>query len=463
MTDKPQKKTPAQEAKGVMWVASTGVTWHETSTDVSKLKKYEENIYGAGITEGQQTLIFTGPPVIGVKNEVGEEDPDRAQWLASMVREPDVSLYYRMQQSWHGTFWYGPGLFSLGWADVNNERRLSEIRYLPPDSFATPPANTTQYKAFCSLLPGIALNKDNEVDYWQVQTDTDTAPIQVEDIFEVHNPIRPELGSRPTIISVIAVFAMLDYLWNSQMQKCHRTGAPLLFIRITGARDSAQLKGKASDAEYAKTVLKNWGKNTGYALRDNMELVDPHITDNADNLETIAALTKLINEHFSPASMISSDGQNTIGGSAQPQLDLLSSRVKGTQSWLEEAWCRPLQQVLDDNGFEGYTVTLKLPDLQFDTSERDRLTCDVGMKHGLLLENEARALLKQPALDAEQSAALAEYNAGKPKPAASLSAFGNVSRAKSEKRIVSTVDDEIGAAVDRARDRVFAALAQEGL
>lgn len=462
-TIKPPKKAPAQEAQGVTWVASTGISWQETGTTVTKLKKFAENVYGDGITEGQQTLIFTGPPVITVLDDKGQDNPDRAQWLTAMSREPTISLYYRMQQSWYGTFWYGPGLFTLGKTDVGNERRLSEIRYLPPDSFSLMPGGNVTYRAYCSLLPGIALTTDNEVEYWQVQSETDTTPVRIDDIFDVHNPIRPELGSRPTILSIVPVLAMLDYLWNSQMQKCHRTGAPLLFIRITGARDSTQLKGKPADAEYAKTVLKNWGKNTGYALRENMELVDPHITDNADNLETIAVLTKLINDHFSPASMISSDGQNTIGGSAQPQLDLLAARTRATQSWLCEAWARPLQQVLDENGFEGYTVSLKLPDLQFDTSARDRLNTDVGMKHNLLLPNEGRALLKQPALDAEGLVALAEYNASKPKAAVNPTAFGNVSHKLTEKKVVNTVDEDIGAAIEKARMRVFEALAQEGL
>lgn len=463
MARKQQQKpgSPAREAEGVVWVASTGVTWKETPITVEKLKKFAEGPYGDGATQKQRNLIFTGPARHKVVDEKGEEDPELTAWITAMAQEPDVAAYYRMQQEWHSTFWYGPGLVSPTLAQVENEWRLTELRHLDPGTFSKAPEG--DFRATCALLPGIVQTKEGEIQYWQVQEEGEE-PKRITNILAMQDPIRPELGSRPTILSIVSVFAMLDYLWAAQMQKCHRVGSPLLFVRIRGARTKEQLGGKVKgDVEYAKEFLKNWGKNTGFVLRDNMELIDPHVVDNADNLETIEALDRMITNHFSPAAYISKDGQ-TIGGSAAPEKELLANYTRGIQAWIEAFFARIFMLVLEANELQGYSVIVELPDLQFDERELEMKIAESSFKTESSQLNERRRLYHLEPLDEEGEAALkAEYAARASLAAPVPVAVGNVGRAKAPAKIVDTTEAELEAITTRARKKVLAALEAEGI
>lgn len=454
------KKTPPREEQGVIWVASTGVIWQESDVDVEKLKKYSANIYGDGLAQKQRNLIFTGPPAIRVIDPDGEEDKVVSRWISDMATSPTVQLYYRMQQAWHSTFWYGPGLFNPVMEWVGNEYRLTALRYLPPDSFATAPTSSKKYRSYNPILPGIALSQDNEVEYWQVQDETDTTPRRVDNVFVIQDPIRPELGSRPTVLSVLANIAMLDYLWAAQMQKAHRTGSPLLFVRISGARTAAQLGGKTGDVEYAQKFLKNWGKNTGYVLRDNMELVNPHITDTADNLETIDRLDQMITAHFSPSGFISKSGP-TIGGSSAPEKELLAAYVRGIQSWLEAGFSHLLQEVVDANGYDGFTVRVDLPDLEFDERDIEIRQATIGDKTQSLTINEIRALLHHPPLTPEEVAELRDEYAARA-PAAPVAMTNARKKPATYAKVRNQTEEDLEVVMSKARDRVIAALKKAG-
>lgn len=462
MARKQQQKqgSPAREAEGVVWVASTGVIWQENSATVDKLKKYSVNIYGDGVTQKQRSLIFTGPPAIRVLDPEDEEDPELSAWIKSMANAPGVQLYYRMQLAWHGTFWYGPALFNPVMEWVGNEYRLTALRYLPPDSFATAPTSSKKYRSYNPILPGIALSQDNEVEYWQVQDETDTTPRRVDNVFVIQDPIRPELGSRPTVLSVLPALSMLDYLWQAQMQKAHRTGSPLLFVRISGARTSAQLGGKIGDVEYAQKFLMHWGKNTGYVLRDNMELVDPHITDTADNLETIDRLDQMITAHFSPSGFISKSGP-TIGGSSAPEKELLAAYVRGIQSWLEAGFSHLLQEVIDANGYEGFTVRVDLPDLEFDERDIEIRQATIGDKTQSLTINEIRALLHHPPLTPEEVAELRDEYAARA-PAAPVAMMNARKKPATYAKVRNQTEEDLEVVMSKARDRVIAALKKAG-
>lgn len=454
MAPKKEPTNPGKEAQGVTWVASTGVVWTDSGTvTVEKLKKWAEGPYGDEVTQNLRDLIFVGPPTVrALHRQTGEADPDLSAWLAEMADA--VKLAAKIQLAWVSTFWYGPSLQSPAIERVENEWRLTELRYLPPDSFGRRPTGP-QIKAACTLLPGIVLTTDNEVQYWQVQDETDTTPRRVENVLEVRDPVRPELGSTPTVKAITSAFAMLEYVWQAEMQRCHRTGAPLLFIQITGARTSAQLGGKMGDVEYAALFHKNWGKNTSYTLRENMTLVDPHITDSASNLETIEALTTLVDRHFSPADWIAKDGQ-TIGGSAAPELQLLCSKVRGIQSWLEAPYSALFQEVLDANGLVDYRAEVELPDLEFDQRELDKEVAEASYRTRDTTRNERRKLYGLPPLDEAQEAALeAEYARTTPTP--TPAPFGNVAAAVTAP-MAASLEDDLAAAHETARAAVLKAL-----
>jgi hypothetical protein len=475
-----QQKGQAQLATqetGVVWVSSTGVTWQEEQITVEKLRKYSNNVYGAGIAHKQRLLIFTGQPKVTVKDESGDVDQDLTNTLTTMGIHPDVLLGSLMYQAWEDIFWYGLSVFNPIWDWVDGEYRLMKVRHLTenPESFTYPALTTSasinQPKNL--FFQGIVLGENDSVEYWQVP-DIGNNPVKLapENLFVVTDPAKSPLSAQPTILPVVKVIAMLDYVWQAQMQKCHRTGAPLLFIRIKTPKTSSQLGGQTGDVEYAKLVLKNWGKNTGYALRENMELVDPYLRDTSDNLETIDALNRLVLSHFSPSSFIAKDG-TLIGGSSAPEQELLISYVNGIQSWLEYAFNRLLQVYLDANGYQGYTVSIDLPDLKFDRSELEMKQAEVGDRMQCLTLNEKRALLHHEPADEEKQAAIqAEY--AERAPIAQPMPFGNTGvghthdhhnvrkrQGTSIARIRQKTTREMQDAYDRCRDDILKAI--EGL
>lgn len=409
-------KQKAQDtlSEGVVWVSSTGGFWKETDVTVEKLKKYSSNIYGDGVAIKQRNLIFPGKLEIKVLNDQNEKDPDLTTRVQQISK--DTKLNARIQQAWYDTFWYGLGIFNPVFQWVENEYLLTEIRHLPAWSFYQIPSK--QYSACNPLLQGVILTKDGEIEYWQIQSDSSGTPVQVRNIFTVQDPVISDLGGKPTVQSCVPVLGMLDYLWNAQMQRGRRVGSPLLFIRITDPKTSAQRAGKLSDVEYAKLFLRKWGKDTGFTLRDNMELVDPHITDKADNLETINALNQMITEHFSPSSWIATS-ESRLGGSDTAGFDLMTAYVSGIHTWLEEGFEALFQPWLDESGYIGYHVDITLPLLQQDKTSQNIQKVEKG-KDDLTL-NERRVLLGHaPADDATRAELEAEKATRTP------SVFGNV-------------------------------------
>lgn len=415
-----QQRTEDRPAEGVVWVSSTGGVWKETDVTVDKLRKYADNIYGDGISDKQMSLTFPGKAKVEVLDESNEKDPELTTEAEAIAKR--IKLDARIRQAYYDNFWYGCGIFNPVFEWVENEYVWQEINYRPAWSFCNAPQK--QYKAISSLLHGIILNQDDEVEYWQTQSDTSTTPIQLKNIITVQNPVISDLGGRPIIKSSVPVIVMLDYLWNAQMQRGRRVGSPLLFIKIIEAKTAAQRGGKLSDVEYAKLFLRKWGKDTGFTLRDNMELVDPHITDKADNLATIKALNEMITQRFSPSSWISIS-ENRLGGSDTAGFDLLSAYISGIHAWLEEPFENLYQIWLDENGYVGYHVDITLPLLQQDKTEQNIAKVEKG-KDDLTLNERRKLLDHAPADDATRT----EIEAERSTRAASqtVSPFGNVAR-----------------------------------
>lgn len=449
MTEAKRKPT---ERQGVVWVSSLGGVWRESRITVENLRRYSENIYGAGVTHKQRTLIFGGPPEIEVLDPRGEPDPDLGQHVTTMCRAPGVRLAVAMQRAWMDTFWFGPGIFNPVWEWVGNEYRLVELRRLPADSFVMPPPSGN-YRASSSLLPGIVLNDEGAIEYWQTPAEGSIEPKRLEHVFVVTDPIHTEIAGRPTVLPVVRVIGMLDFVWNAQMQKCNRTGGPLIFIRIAEPRTSQELGGAMDDVEYAQLIARNWGKNSAYTLRENMELVDPYINDNADNLETIDALNKMIIDFFSPAAFVTKEG-TLIGGSSMPEKELLSAYVAGVHTWLEEQFEQLLQVYLDANGYEGYAIRIRLPDLKTDRSEIEMKQAEIGDATQSLTLDERRALLgHEPASDEKATQIRAEYAARVP-----ASPFGNI---RSGDAIERKTERKLRTAEDDLLEAVLAALEAE--
>jgi len=343
---------PTQES-GTVYVSSAGTYYDSPEITADTIRDFQDNIYGRGLAMKQRHLIFTDEFTFDVVDANGETDAELVQKVTTMCESQDVNLWPNMIRAYDSVFWWGIALFNDVWDWVDNEYVLLKLRHLPSYSFRSIAYSGT-YEIYSELLRGITLNNEKtEVEYWQVQ-DSIGLTKKLENVFTVKDPVSDNLAGDSIVLPLIPVFNMLKFVWDTQMQQSNRTGAKILFIKVTDPQQASAMNGNVSDVEYANEIIQNWGKNTAYQLRGNMELIDPGIKDDSNNLDVINALHNLVIDYITPTSYITSNSENRLGGSDKQREELILKYIQGVHSWLENAFESLLQKYLDANEYDGY-------------------------------------------------------------------------------------------------------------
>jgi len=423
-----KKKTQPQATQmdgkteeGIVYLSSVPYGDRRTTrVTADKLVKYAKNVYGAGVTHKQRNLIFQEKYKIRVLDPDQESDPELENRLTLMCDQKNVRLWPALQLAWYDAFWFGMSLFNPVWGYEGNEYVLQKLRHLPPETFGTQPYGRTAL--FSDVLKGIVISPEDPelIEYWQTlnPTDISTMPSEIsakmlqkklQNIFTVKDPVSTELAGSPTIIPIIPILTMLDFAWQAQVQKVNRTGAPLMFLKITNPT--------GDDIRYGQALLNNWGKNSGMQLRSNFEIIVPDLKDTTSALETIEILNRMIVDYFSPVSMLNNTGAAPMSGSSNAEQELLYAYVRGIHQWIAEAFEQLLQVYLDANAYEGYTVHIDIPSPSIDKSDLWLKQAMEGARNGSLFTNEIRSLLEASELDEEGLAKLREDVAARAPPA----------------------------------------------
>jgi len=403
---KTTKAAPTKES-GVVFIASTGnyFTAPEITADI--IRDFQDNVYAAGLAQKQNNLIFGDKYQLEILDKDGNQDEELELEMTRMCDATDVQLWSKIQIARDERFWYGPGLFNDVWEYVDNTYTLTKLRHLPSHSFDTAPL-TNDGLIYSQLLQGILLVND-EIEYWQLQDDTGT-PVKVENVFMVKDPTSTELAGTPIITPIIPIISMLKFVWDTQMQQANRTGAKILFIKVTDPQPASTLNNNVGDMDAAKDILKNWGKNTAFPLRGNMEIIDPQIKDDSNNLEIIEALNQMLIDYVSPINLITAGNDSArLGGSDSQRMEMLLRWIKSEHSTYEDRFSELLQIYLDANGYVDYTVHLHIPTPEIDSSEIDLKRAEAGGKLQALTINEIRVLLGEEELSDEDLVVLKEY------------------------------------------------------
>lgn len=402
------KQAAATKESGAVYISSTGSYYKSPEISVDQIRDYEDNVYMAGLILTQRNLLFCDKYTISVLDKSGTQDTEIAHDITKMCNAPDVRLWPNIQIAWVEAFKYGPALFNDVWNyDKQRVYQLQKLRHLPSKSFDTAPHDTK--KIYSQLLQGITLNADGEIKCYQTQDD-DGKPKIVDNVLLIKDPTSTELAGKSTILPIIPIISMLKFGWDTQMQQANRTGAKILFVKVTEPQAASEQNGNVSDVEFAEDILKSWGKNTGFVLRENMEIIDPHIKDDSNNLEIIAALNQMLIDYVSPINLLTAaDDSAKLGGSDRQRMDLILRYIRTVHNWLEEAFEQLLQKYLDVNGYDGYTVHIHIPKPEINTSEIDIKRAEVGAANQALTQNEIRVLLGEDELDEDGLSELEEY------------------------------------------------------
>ena len=381
---------------GTIYISSEGDYFSEPDIDADLIRDLKSNIYLAGIIRKEILLVFSDKYTIEIKDKAGDVDEDLGKVMMTMCDAPDVKLWSSMQKAYADIFPYGPAIFNPVWGYEGTDYVLKKLRSLPAYTFKDAPC--TDYSTQGEILQGIVLNDKNEIEYHQV--DNDGVIQKLENVFVVKDPTAPEIAGKSVILPLIPMIAMIKFGWKAQMQQVNRVGAKVIFLKITEPQEASALNGNVSDEAYGREILQKWGKDLPYILRGNMEIIDPHIKDDSNNLEIINALHSTLIDFISPSSLILGKG-GLIGSSDKHREQVRSKYIEGIHTWLESAFETLLQQYLDYNNYEGYTVKIRIPSPGIDKSDLKAKQADLLSKTQSGFKNEMRALLNQPELDEE--------------------------------------------------------------
>jgi len=458
-----KKQAAATKESGEVYISSTGNYYKSPDISADQIRDYEKNVYLSGLILTQINLLFCDKYTITVLDKSGTQDEKVALDITKMCDAPDVRLWPKIQIAWVEEFKYGTALFNDVWNyDQTGVYQLQKLRHLHSKSFDTAPLDNK--KIYSQLLQGITLNAAGEIQYYQTNSGK---PKKIDNVCMIKNPTSTELAGESTVLPIIPIISMLKFGWDTQMQQANRTGAKILFLKVTEPQAASEQNGNFSDVEFAENILMNWGKNTSFVLRENMEIIDPHIKDDSNVLEIIAALNQMLIDYVSPINLLTAaDDSAKLGGSDSQRMDLILRYIRTVHNWLEEAFEQLLQKYLDVNGYDGYTVNIHIPKPEINTSEIDIRRAEVGAANKALTQNEIRTLLGEDELDEEGLTELENYYkriqpTASPFSLMSSAAAPDPKFQNADKEIVKDTTEELLSVGKKLSERLIAALDNE--
>ncbi len=391
----PKKKVKVSGREEGINIVSTGDFYTAPKINVDTILNLIDDIYVQGVIKKQRNLIFNEKYSIEVINtKTKKVDDELSNTMFAMCESKNVRLWARMQQAYSDSFCWGISPYNPVWGidkeAETNEIRLLKLRHLPPETFKTAP--TGQTDIYSPILSGIVPDKDGELEFHQ-EPKANATPELVKNVFYIKNPADRGFAGDPIIVPMVSILGMLGFTWNTQMEQVNRVGAKILFMRVNNPQGASTRNNNVGDNEYANAIVKNWGKDTAFVLRENFEIEDIKLTDDSNNLEIIDALNNLIIEYVTPASFISRGQETRLGGNDNAQKELLDNYIRGVHSWLSDQFEMLLMRYLEYNQYIGYTVNINIPIPSHDSREEKRKDAETGFLTQSLDVNERRKLL----------------------------------------------------------------------
>ena len=453
MTD--ETKIGGTGKSGDIYLSSTGVYYVAPEITAQKIIDLNDNVYARGLMTKQLNLLFSDKFTVEVLDAQGNQVEKVERDIMKMCDMPDVALWAKIRMAWADEFKFGCSINNDVWDWEGNVYTLQQLRHLPAHSFNTVP-DGYEGNIYCQLLPGITLGEDGKLEFWQT-TDESATPLKIENATMYKNPTSPDLGGTSIFLPLIPIINMLSFTWKTQMTQVNRTGTKLLFLKVTDPKPADHLNDSVSDLDAAKNILENWGNDTSYALRGNMEVIDPQIKDDSNSLDIINALNQILIDYSTSIDLLSqgNDGAR-LGGSDVQRMEMMHRHIKSVHSGLEDWVSGILQIYLDVNGYANYIVKVKIPTPEVDTSEIDIRRAEVGISGEVLKINEIRKLLREEELSDEEIEELIEFYASKkPAPPMMLSLpEGGDGEEEEEEDVVAKSSIELPKEVKKATNKI---------
>lgn len=388
---------PQSESKAVVYIPVPGSPYDAQDIDAEILRDVLKNHVLADQIDKVIPQIFSGMYSLTLRDQAGEENEDVSGRLRAMVETPSVQMWSRMKQCWIDVHAWGPCLMYADWSRPRGsaETVLAEMSRLDPYSFRNPPPGAK--KMYSPILQGITLNEAGELELWQTQAE-DAKPVKVDNTYLLKDSASTELAGSSKILPLIPIVRMYNECWDAQNQKVYRVASPIMFIKVKDPQEG--------DEEYAQTIMRNWGRNTAFQLRENMEFVEMTIHDEETALDTLDKLEGIIKAHFYAGSNVQRQGA-TIGGNAAAEKETSDEWIMGQRTMIEDLFEFLLQPYLDRNGYAGWSIEIRIDARPQNPGELELKQAELGYRTRTLSPNEVRRRLGEQDVDDEKLAEIA--------------------------------------------------------
>ena len=345
MRDTSEKAQETTE-EGDLYVWSSGHYYAKPNIDAKKILDTRRHYAVKGNMKKLKSTLFCDKYTLEVLTPEREVDVELSTRLTNMFEAPGVRMWNRMQLAYDDDLTWDVSIFNQVWEWIDNEYTLVKLRRLSPRNFEHPPMGAG-LRSSADILKGICLNDAGEIEYWHDNgafRAGQRKKLDPANLFVVRDPQSTELPGDSDVATLVPVVTRLNFAQIALGQLLNRIGAPTIFIKITNPTKE--------DKTYAEKLLKNWGKDSVFQLRSNMEPIDLKFQDNGSALRAIEKYEGIIKEFFKPSSLLQKEG-DTLGGNAAAESDMYSQYARGVYTDIEDAFEVLPQNYLQANGIEG--------------------------------------------------------------------------------------------------------------
>ena len=408
------------QASGFTFVSSVVEPYHVGDIDAKTIYELTNNLYVAGPVTQTANLVIAGGASIEVYDDNGDPVESVSRELNAMFSKPGCSLAEVARSSMFDVLNWGISLYNWVWERKNSKLVCSALTRIHPFNMAEPPAFGNTNVTYGRLLRGIVYDRKERRTRYFHRSDTG-APFEIpeSDLLVVRDNSADYPDGKSTVYPIAPIVEFINYAWNTLGQQMYRTGAPIIFIKITDAKPERYQDGVRipSDVEYAQEVAANWGKDTTFPLRDNFEIIQVSVNEGSLAVKSIDFAQQTIRDYLNPNGMIGKDG-SLISGNSDASLRLLNNSIKGWIQLLETALSAIPNYYLQYNGYpSSYTAKVTIEHSVVEDWSRKLQTAQIGFNTKTMTVNEVRELLGREGLSDEELSKISEEWANVTPPA----------------------------------------------
>lgn len=382
---------------GYAFVSNTDLPAYYTGAiDAKKIYEMSDNAYIAGPTIQTTNMVISGTPKITIYDDEDNIVEDVSRKLNVMFGQPNCSLAACARSAIHDLIHWGPGIFNWVWQRRNGELVCTELTHLHPYTFRVAPPGSRDTRSYGRTLFGIFYDSDDrKIHYYQTQQHGSPIELPRENLFVIQDPSDQFPDGESVIYPIVPLVDFLNYAWNTAGQQLYRMGAPIMFIKIQNPQPERIINGdvQKSDVEYAREILANWGKDTQFPLRQNMEIINLDVKEGSLAITSINKANETIRDYFSPVGMLGRDG-TLIAGSQVASLKLFNNHIAGWVSLLETSLRQLPEYYLKHNGYPAsWRAEVVIPHNTFEDYASKIQQAQIIINSKVGTPNEVRELL----------------------------------------------------------------------